>query len=204
MKKIMFGLMAAVALLAATACGSKTETAQADEQPATVTVDQVLADAESLVGDTLDVEGVVSHLCRHGGRKAFLAGSASDALLRCEAFPLMGKPFPQEVVHKNVIVKGILREQRIDEPAIQEMEKAEAERVANIEKESGKEAAERAANADSGCETERTAQGQANAVTFADRMADYRAKIKARHEAEGKAYLSYYYLDAISYQELAD
>ena len=30
-------------------------------------------------------------------------------------------------------------------------------------------------------------------------MADYRAKIAARSEAEGKNYLSFYYLEAISY-----
>lgn len=204
MKKMILGLMAAVAVMAFSACsGSSSENADAQETQ-TITVDQVLANADSLVGDTLEVEGVISHLCRHGGRKAFLAGASSDALLRCEAFPIMGTPFPAEVVHKNAIVKGILREQRIDEAAIQEMEKAEADRVAAIEKESGKEAAERAANADSGCETERTAQGQQNAVSFAERMADYREKIKARHEKEGKSYLSYYYMDAISYQELAD
>ncbi len=30
-------------------------------------------------------------------------------------------------------------------------------------------------------------------------MADYRAKIAARQEAEGKDYLSFYYIEALSY-----
>lgn len=184
-------------------CGNSAKTsASADEADKNLmTVDQVLADASNLVGDTITVEGVCSHLCKHGGRKAFVLGSNDSLLLRCEAYPLMGKPFPQETIHHPIEVTGILREERIDEEAVTRMEAQFAQQNAQngMESEFGEETTESAAEPTGGCDTERAARGQQNLQTFADRMADYRARIAARNEKEGKPYLSFYYLDAMSY-----
>ena len=38
-------------------------------------VDNLLADAEKLTGGKVTVEGVCTHICRHGGRKIFLMGT---------------------------------------------------------------------------------------------------------------------------------
>ena len=43
--------------------------------------------------DTVTVEGLCSHLCSHGGRKAFLAGTDTTVILRCEATAEMGGAF---------------------------------------------------------------------------------------------------------------
>ena len=203
-KRLIVPALAVLLCAMVTACGSKkTDSAETVELNA-ITVDQVLADPDSFVGDTIVLEGVCSHLCRQGGKKAFVVGSADSLMLRCEAFPLMGNAFPKDVVHRPITVTGIVREQRIDEDAIVAMEAQNEERLQKIAETSGEDSAKRAAAAENGCETERAAQGQQDIITFADRMADYRAKIAVRQEKEGKPYLSYYYLDAISYEVLPD
>ncbi len=74
MKKTLFlAGMAAVVLLAA--CSK--QTAQ-DEK--IYSIDEVYSQAEALVGDTISLEGICAHLCKHGGRKAFLMGNESDTL----------------------------------------------------------------------------------------------------------------------------
>ena len=197
MKKTSIFTLLAVICMVMISCGGASKGAAEDSTVEALHVDQVLANPDSYLGDTIVIEGVCSHLCAHGGRKAFIAGSADSIMLRCEAFPLMGEAFPKSVVRRPLQVKGILREERVDEAAIQEMirknEEAQAAAAANTE-----------LIRDSGCATERTAKGQRNLTTFEDRINDFRAKIAARQEKEGKDYLSYYYLDAISYDVLPE
>lgn len=201
-KSLLFASLLTLVLTLASCGGNSQKNDGESTDISVISVDEVLADPDAIVGDTIVIEGVCSHLCRHGGRKAFVAGSADSLMLRCEAYPLMGQPFPKSTVHHPIQVTGILREQRIDEAAVVEMEKQNAERLGYIAREQGDESAEIASRAESGCDTERAAQGQKDLSTFSDRMADYRARIAARQEKEGKPYLSFYYLDAISYQSL--
>ena len=169
------------------ACSSKTaETVQ----PAALGVDSVMTVAADIVGDTIEVEGLCSHLCKHGGRKAFLVGADSTAVLRCEATAEMGGAFAPDCVGKTLKVRGIVRENRVGEAEVAAMEARQAE-------------ADSAARAHEACDTEKKAQGQDSIDTFEGRMADYRAKIAARTEAEGKDYLSFYYIEALSYEIVA-
>lgn len=204
MKKTSIFTILALFCLVLVSCGGSSKSESAEGSAGTISVDQLLADAENLVGDTVVIEGVCSHLCRHGGRKAFVVGSADSVLIRCEAFPLMGEPFPKSTIHQPIQVKGVVCEERVDEAAIQKMiqqyeetQKATAEKAA----EAGEEAA---GEVEVGCATERTAQGQKNLTAFEDRIADYRARIAARQEKEGKPYLSFYCLQAISYEILPE
>lgn len=204
MKKTSIFTFLALFCLVLVSCGGSSKSASSEEAAGAISVDQLLADAENLVGDTIEIEGVCSHLCRHGGRKAFVVGSADSVLIRCEAFPLMGEPFPKSTIHQPIRVKGVVCEERIDEEAIQKMiqqyaetQKAAAEKAA----EAGEDAP---AEVEVGCATERAAQGQKNLTAFEDRIADYRAKIAARQAKEGKPYLSFYCLQAISYEILPE
>ncbi len=207
MKKNIFIALAVAASAFLYSCGnSSNNSAQesADDSSA-MTVDQVLSDASQLVGDTITVEGVCSHLCKHGGRKAFVLGSADSLLLRCEAFPIMGTPFSKDAVHKPIAVKGILKEERVDENTVAEMEHQYAMlNSQNDAAEQFSETTEKAAEPTGGCDTERTARGQKDLNSFADRIANYRARIAERNEKEGKPYLSFYYLEAISYEILPE
>lgn len=182
-KVLFLSAMAAIALCVAS-CGNKQAEAEA---PAAISVDSLMAKAPELVGDTIEVEGDCSHLCKHGGRKAFLMGSDTTTVLRCEATAEMGGAFAPDCVGKTLTVRGIVRENRIGEAEVAEMEARHAE-------------ADSAAQAHQACATEKKAQGQDSLDTFEARMADYRAKIAARTESEGKNYLSFYYVEALSYK----
>lgn len=205
MKKTIFSLAIVALTLIAAACGSNKTAETAGEQTTdALTVDEVLTNPEQYVNDTLTIEGVCSHLCRHGGRKAFLQGNADNMQLRCEAYPLMGENFPATTIHRPMTVVGVLREQRIDNETVAEMERQYAEQIKQLAEQEGEERAELESIAAAGCDTERAARGQQDLTTFQEQMDDYRARIAARQAKDGKSYISFYYLDAISYQTLPD
>ncbi len=181
-KVILMTVVAAAALFVAS-CGKKD--AACCEKTA-ISVDSLMAIAPEIVGDTIEVDGLCSHLCKHGGRKAFLVGTDSTIVLRCESTAEMGGAFAPDCIGKTLTVTGVVCENRIGEAEVAAMEARQA-------------AADSAARAHEACATEKKAQGQDSIDTFEDRMADYRAKIAARAEAEGKDYLSFYYIKAISY-----
>ena len=181
-KVILMTVVAAAALFVAS-CGKKD--AACCEKTA-ISVDSLMAIAPEIVGDTIEVDGLCSHLCKHGGRKAFLVGTDSTIVLRCESTAEMGGAFAPDCIGKTLAVTGVVCENRIGEAEVAAMEARQA-------------AADSASRAQEACAKEKKAQGQDSIDSFEARMADYRAKIAARSEAEGKNYLSFYYLEAISY-----
>ena len=122
MKKILFVL--AAGLMALTACQKKAEVA-----PTVYSVDEVFVQGDSLVGDTIYVEGNCLHLCKHGGKKAFLRSSEEGEFIRANAVEF--ESFAGECINNNVRVYGILRameipvEQPKAEEATEEQPKAE-------------------------------------------------------------------------------
>lgn len=151
----------------------------------TVSIDSLMSAPETYIGDTIIVEGMCSHLCKHGGRKAFLSANDGESILRCEATSTMGGAFSPDCVGKTLIIKGVVCEDRIGENEIKEMEEQQA-------KTNGK--------ADHSCSTDAKAQGQDSISEFDARMTDYRTRISKRLETDGKDYLSFYYFKAISYE----
>lgn len=99
MKKILFVLVAG--LFALTACQKQAEQAQV-----VYSIDEVYAQADSLAGDTIFFEGVCAHLCKHGGRKAFLMGSDESRILRVEG--AQAGNFAPECINNLVRVRGVL------------------------------------------------------------------------------------------------
>lgn len=203
MKKTIY-LFAAMALtLIATACGGSksSQNTEADNNSSALTVDELLTDPAGYVDRTVTFEGICSHLCKHGGRKAFVMGNADNMLLRCEAFPGMDEPFSADAIHHPIRVTGTFREERIDESYLQELERTEQERAYNINQNGGDV---NPGEQESGCDTERAARGQQDLNTLNERIADYRARIAERDSLEGKPYLSFYYLEATGYEILPD
>lgn len=172
--------------LFSTSCNSnKTEEASASDYTANIlSVDSLMANAETYVGDTIIVEGICSHLCKHGGRKAFIMSNDSSQVLRCEATSAIGGAFSPECVGHKLSVVGVVCENRIGEPEILEMEAQHSQT---------------AGASDHSCATEAKAQGQDSISEFDARMADYRSRISKRLADEGKDYLSFYYIEATSY-----
>ena len=186
-------LMMAAAMMAAcvmmVSCGNaKKQQAQSAEQVAiaALSIDEVMAKAADLVDQTVTIEGVCTHTCSHGAKKMFLVGSDDSKTLRIEAGELGA--FDTKVVNNNVTVKGILKEERIDEAYLVDWENR---LKANTQEHHG--------NGEGGCDTEKNARGE-TANTEEGRIADFRAKIAAEKAATGKEYLSFYHVVAESYE----
>ena len=185
-------LMMAVAMFAAcfmmVSCGNAKKQSQSAEQVSTVamSIDEVMAKAADLVEQSVTIEGVCTHTCSHGAKKMFLVGSDDSKTLRVEAGELGA--FDTKVVNQVVTVKGILKEERIDEAYLVDWEnrlKAQTE--------------EHHGNGEGGCDTEKNARGE-TANTTEGRIADFRTKIAAEKAATGKEYLSFYHVVAESYE----
>lgn len=161
-----------------------TETSQA---PKIMQVDSLLSNAENMVDDTIVVDGLCTHICRHGGKKIFLMGSDDTKIIRVEASGNIGS-FSQETVNSIVEVKGILKEQRIDEAYLVDWETKLASQTA-----------EKHGDDESGCATEQKAQNEKPANTEQERIDNFRKRIAERNEKEGKNYLSFYFVEAIGY-----
>lgn len=185
--------MAVCLLLANAGCGGRSTTKNESAAPAVqsavsgaLQIDDLLAGADSLAGKEVWIEGVCTHACKHGARKIFLMGSDDTQTIRVESGRL-GK-FDPQCVGNIVRVKGILQEQRVDEAYLNDWE--EQLRAQSVEQHGTTEA---------GCESEKKARGE-TAATAEGRIADFRRKIAERNATEGKTYLSFYFVEALSYE----
>lgn len=187
--KLMILLAAATMFVACGGNNSKKTTGPTTEVAQNTTsmeIDAVLAGAEDLNDQTIVLEGICTHICKHGGTKIFMMGSDDTKTLRIEAAKLGS--FDQKCVNSIVKVNGILREERVDEAYLQSWEAAVAAQTA---KQHGE--------VETGCDSEKAARGETG-NTVAERIADFREKIAARKAAVGKEYLSFYYVEALSYE----
>ena len=109
-------IMAAMAFVF-TSCGNNNtgtnNAGQAQEAPAALEIDQVLASADTLANQEITMEGICTHTCKHGATKIFMMGSDDTKTIRVEAAGLGS--FDQKCINNIVRVKGILREERVDE-----------------------------------------------------------------------------------------
>lgn len=186
--KLMLAVLFVAACFTLSSCGGGKKQQQAEEAVAAMSIDDVMAKAGELVDQTVVIEGVCTHTCSHGAKKMFLVGSDDSKTLRIEAGELGA--FDTKVVNNVVTVKGIIKEERIDEAYLVDWEtrlKSETE-----EKHGNGEGG-------GGCDTEKNSRGE-TADTPEGRIADFRAKIAAEKEATGKEYLSFYHVVAESYE----
>ena len=165
---------------------SKEQTSAEEVAPAALEVDQVLADPDSLVGDTIEIEGICTHICKHGGGKIFLMGSDDTKTLRVEAGESIGS-FPQETVNSIVRVTGVLVEDRIDEDYLAQWEA----QIADQAKE---------AQGEGGCAADMKANAEAATNSVRERITNFRSRIAERTEKEGKPYVSLYHMEGLSYE----
>jgi hypothetical protein len=87
MKKI-FLMISVLALMAscnnATQKEKKTNDSAQAEQVMAVSVDDFFADPDSFNGKIISINGLVTHVCKHGGQKLFVVGQDSAASLRID------------------------------------------------------------------------------------------------------------------------
>ena len=190
--KLMLSATAFLLLLAGVGCGNRTTKAESAVTAAEAAVgealqiDDLLAGADSLAGKEVWIEGVCTHACKHGARKIFLMGSDDTQTIRVESGELGS--FDPQCVNRVVRVTGRVDEERIDEAYL-----------ARWEAQVKAQTAEKHGTTEAGCATEKAAR-QETGNTVEERIADFRTRIAARKAAEGKEYLSFYYVTATSYE----
>lgn len=192
MKKSIYYLLLVAATLTIASCSSKTKSEQSvgvqTQSAEVLTVAQLLEKAPLLIDEEVSVEGLCTHICKHGGAKIFLMGDNDKQIIRVEADQKLAK-FSPETLNAMVRVNGKLTEDRIDEAYLQ-----------NWEEEIKAQSAKQHGEGEAGCATEKAARNEAPANTDQQRIDNFRTQIKERNQKEGKNYLSFYHIVADSYE----
>lgn len=196
MKKTSFLLIACIAALSMLSMSSCTSGSKSNEQQETqvqseassLSVDELLSDAEMLTGTTVTIEGVCTHICSHGARKIFLMGTDDTKTIRIEATDNTGA-FSQDCVNSMVSVTGKVVEERIDEAYLANWEAREKDGTAESHGD----------DEEAGCASEQQAQNEDPVDTFEERIANFRKRIAQEKEKTGKDYLAFYHIAANSY-----
>jgi hypothetical protein len=84
------------------------------EIPEKLMVDQILEQAEDFTDKKVQVEGMVSHVCRHSGKRLHLTSKFSGKMIRVEAAEGINQ-FARELEGSDIVVEGVLHKQVIDE-----------------------------------------------------------------------------------------
>ncbi|HRY98677.1 MAG TPA: hypothetical protein P5550_06415 [Bacteroidales bacterium] len=170
-----------------------------------MTVGQFLEEAENLVDQTISIEGTVTHVCKHGGKRLFIK-DAEDNEIKVESGESIAQ-FDATLEGTDIIVEAIVKELRIDEAYLQEWEAelaAEAaEAAADTVEVTDPEAAAEPVEAEEPTE-EVPAEEHPEMPGKDDHHSDPYVKIQKYREeiaASGKGYISQYWLEAVSYKE---
>ncbi|MBN1650374.1 MAG: hypothetical protein JW857_03545 [Bacteroidales bacterium] len=94
---------------------NKTETPENTEQ-AVLTLADFNSEAGKWVDQEIQIEGIVDHVCKHGGKRLFLVNDFGDVHID-------GKErFDDALTGSNIIVSGVVKEFRVDEAYCLQME----------------------------------------------------------------------------------
>jgi len=135
MKRTTF-IIACAATLSIVACKhtQKKENATAiSPVPKAADVNTLLEKAEQQVNDTIVLKGIVKHTCSHSGRRCFIADPSGKLTIRVEAGGNI-QSFNKELVNSEIVVTGVLQEQRFSQEDIDKWEKELAREEADSEK----------------------------------------------------------------------
>jgi len=131
MIKNLLGILAMAAIMFS--CGNKEqkkEEACCNKDKATVTVDKVMRDMTSYVDENIVIVGTVNHVCSHGGKRMFIMGENPDVAIKITPSNEIGV-FKKELEGSHIMVTGVVKELRIDEAYVADLEKEIAEGADN-------------------------------------------------------------------------
>lgn len=105
-------------------CGKKTENKEAvsDKEVAIITVDYLMTNLQSYVDKNIVVAGIVNHVCSHGGKRMFIMGEDPDMVIKITPNDKIGI-FEKELEGSLIFVTGIVKELRINEDYVANLEK---------------------------------------------------------------------------------
>jgi hypothetical protein len=118
MKSIEYILFIFVVLLSA--CHEKSGNTGAVENQETaavesvILVDELLSDPDTYVGKVVEIEGLVTHVCKHSGKRLHLTSTASNEMIRVEATGDI-RQFERELEGSDVRIQGKVQKLVIDE-----------------------------------------------------------------------------------------
>ncbi|HIE15350.1 MAG TPA: hypothetical protein EYP69_00320 [Bacteroidales bacterium] len=137
--------------------------------------------AGSYVGKTIKLKGIVDHVCEHDGKKMFLVDKHSDARVKIVPNENLAA-FKQDLIGETVEVTGVVKEFRLDEDYLIEMEeKIKSDSKEETEMHMGEHKAEKEEN---------------SMEDKMKRINNLRKKLKD----SGKEYLSYFSVEASSFK----
>jgi hypothetical protein len=102
-------------------CSGNKKQAETTTTIPTYELDDLLAVADQELDNTITVVGYVTHTCKHSGKRCFIVGESQEASIRIEANDDI-KEFNPELVGSKLAITGILRENRLSQDYIAEME----------------------------------------------------------------------------------
>jgi len=127
MKKLM--IVAVLAVLAVSCGNRQNAQQQASDEAATTVVagesyglNDLLTKADGLVDQKVTVRGYVTHTCKHSGKRCFIVGDDQKTSFRVEAKGNIGG-FNRELIGSELAITGILRERRLSQEYLDQMEK---------------------------------------------------------------------------------
>lgn len=91
------------------------------KEPVKVTIDEFINNAGEVVGEQIIIEGLVNHVCQHGGKRMFLIDTATQETVKIVVDEGMAS-FNTDLEGQEVIIKGLVEELRIDEAYLTEWE----------------------------------------------------------------------------------
>ncbi|MBN1348505.1 hypothetical protein JXJ21_03785 [candidate division KSB1 bacterium] len=102
-----------MALVFVFSCGDNGQEKAQTQEIAELTVSELLAQPADYVDKPIRIEGMVVHVCRHGGKKMFITSGKSGERIKITTGPDISA-FELALEGKDVIVEGVFKEQRID------------------------------------------------------------------------------------------
>lgn len=95
-------------------------------------VEDILKDAENNLGKEVTLKGYITHTCKHSGRRCFVMGNDQKTTIRVESKGNIGR-FNRELIGSEVLIKGILRENRLTKEYIDQAEEELREKQSKSE-----------------------------------------------------------------------
>ena len=121
-------ILVCIATLSIVGCKNANKKTQQESTPEISAADKALD-----VNDTIVLKGIVKHTCSHSGRRCFMADTTGKLTIRVEAGGNI-QAFNKELVNSEIVVTGVLQEQRLSQEYIDNWEKEVAEEEAKGDK----------------------------------------------------------------------
>lgn len=134
------------------ACNEKTDDNGAsakdtgtEEVETVVLVDDLMQDPDAYVGKVIELEGLVTHVCKHSGKRLHLTSAATSKMVRVEATGDINQ-FERELEGSDVRIKGLVQKQVIDEDYLAKWENEMANKGEDHDHSEGEEESEQINN----------------------------------------------------------